>query len=412
MIGQRWLVLTVLFVARGSMGYQFQSVASVASWIDSEFHVGYAVIGTVIGLYTIPGAILSLPGGLFGARFGDRAVCLSGLLLMIGGGLLTCAGDTVLPLTAGRLISGAGAVLFNLVLTKMATDWFAGREIVFAMGTLMSSWPFGIALGLIVQGRIAEALGWRTGMAFAALFCLFSLVLVLTLYRPPPDGQATAASGTWWAPPNWPSLRSLLVASVAWSFFNLGLIVLLGFGANLLAVRGMTMLDASAVTSIPLWIAILSIPIGGFIIQRSKVPGLLAGLSYVAAAAALAALCLDAWPIIACIVFGLAIGPGPGAIMALPSRVLRPEHRITGLGIFGTLYAVIVGGGPWLAGWLAEAAHTPAAAILLGGALFAACVPLMILFEATARGANKPRAKVRPRSGLEAMPLAKLGPSR
>jgi hypothetical protein len=78
---------------------------------------------------------------------------------MIGGGLLSCAGDTVLPLTAGRLISGAGAILFNLVLTKMATDWFAGREIVFAMGSLMSSWPFGIALGLIVQGRIRRGAG-------------------------------------------------------------------------------------------------------------------------------------------------------------------------------------------------------------------------------------------------------------
>jgi predicted MFS family arabinose efflux permease len=385
MIGQRWLVLIVLFVARSSMGYQFQSVASVAVWIESEFHVGYAVIGTLIGLYTIPGAILSLPGGLFGARYGDRAVCLTGLLLMIGGGLLSCAGDTVLPLTAGRLISGAGAILFNLVLTKMATDWFAGREIVFAMGSLMSSWPFGIALGLIVQGRIAEALGWRTSMALAALFCLVSLALVVTLYRPPPDGQAATKEGTWWNPPDWSSLRSLLVACVAWSFFNLGLIVLLGFGADLLAARGMAVLDASAVTSIPLWIAILSIPIGGLIVQRSKTPGLFAGLSYVTAAAALVALCLDAWPVIACIAFGLAIGPGPGAIMALPSRVLRPEHRITGLGIFGSLYGVIVGTGPWLAGRLAETAQTPAAAVLLGGALFAACVPLMILFEATVR---------------------------
>jgi len=393
LIGQRWLALIVLFVARGSMGYQFQSVASLASPIDSEFRIGYAAIGTLIGLYTIPGAFLSLPGGLFGVRFGDRAVCLAGLLLMIGGGLLTCVGgDSVLPLTAGRLISGAGAILFNLVLTKMATDWFAGREIVFAMGTLMSSWPFGIALGLIVQGRIAEVAGWRTSMAVAALFCLFSLVLVLTLYRPPPEVQTApvAKGGTWWNPPDRASLRSLLVACVAWGFFNLGLIVLLCFGAGLLAQRGRTMLDAAAVTSIPLWIAILSIPIGGYIVQRSKAPGLLAGMSYLAAAAALVGLCLDAWPLLACIVFGLAIGPGPGAIMALPSRVLRPEHRITGLGIFGSLYAVIVGIGPWLAGRLAEAAHTPVAALLLGAALFAACVPLMILFEATVRRPETP----------------------
>ena len=391
MPGQRWLALVVLFVARGSMGYQFQSVASLAAPIDAEFQIGYAAIGTLVGLYTIPGALLSLPGGLVGARFGDRTVCLAGLLLMIGGGLLTCVGDTVLPLTAGRLISGAGSILFNLVLTKMATDWFAGREIVFAMGTLMSSWPFGIALGLIAQGRIAEALGWRASMAVAALLCLLSLVLVLMLYRPPPDARPVAAGGgTWWSPPDRSSLQSLLIACVAWGVFNLGLITLLSFGAAHLVRRGWTMLDATAVVSIPLWIAILSIPVGGFFVQRSRSPGLMACLSYLAVSGALVALCLDTWPILACIALGLAIGPGPGAIMALPSRVLRPQHRITGFGIFGSVYGVIVGIGPWLAGQLVEAAHTPAAALLLGAGLFAACVPLTILFEATVRGADTP----------------------
>jgi MFS family permease len=203
MIDQRWLILFVLFVARSSFGYQFQSVASSAALIEAELHVGYAAIGTLIGLYTIPGAFLSLPGGVLGARFGDRAVGAAGLVLMIGGSLLTCAGDTVLPLTAGRLISGAGAVLFSLILNKMIIDWFAGRDIVFAMGTLLSSWPFGIALGLMVQGRIAESFGWRTGMAIAALFCLLALVLILVVYRPPPDTPARAGGGdTWWNPPD------------------------------------------------------------------------------------------------------------------------------------------------------------------------------------------------------------------
>ena len=241
-------MLIVLFVARTSFGYQFQSLASSAALIEAELHIGYAVIGTLIGLYNIPGAFLSLPGGVFGARFGDRAVLTTGLVLMIGGGLLTCAGDTVLPLTAGRLISGAGSVLFGLVLTKMIIDWFAGREIVFAMGTFLSSWPFGIALGLIVQGKIAESLGWRTGMAIAALFCLLALVLILGVYRPPPDAAARgSADNTWWNPPDWHSLRSVLIAASAWGCLNLGLIVMFSFGATILAMRGMSMQNAAKI---------------------------------------------------------------------------------------------------------------------------------------------------------------------
>jgi predicted MFS family arabinose efflux permease len=346
MIDQRWLILVVLFVARSSFGYQFQSVASSAPLIEAELHIGYAAIGTLIGLYTIPGAFLSVPGGMLGARFGDRTVGVTGLVLMIGGGLLMCTGDTVLPLTVGRLISGAGSVLFALVLNKMLVDWFAGREIVFAMGTFLSSWPFGIALGLIVQGRIAESIGWRAGMAIAALFCLFALVLILVVYRSPPGAAARAAGGSpWWNPPDWPSLRSVLIAGTAWGCFNVGLIILFSFGASLLAVRGMSVQDAASVTSIALWILIPSSPLGAYLLQRSAIPGLLANLSYLAAGLSLLALYLEAWPVLACIAFGLALGPGPGVLTAMPSRVLRPEHRITGLAIFATLNSAIMGSG-------------------------------------------------------------------
>jgi predicted MFS family arabinose efflux permease len=305
---------------------------------------------------------------------------------MIGGGLLTCAGDTMLPLTAGRLISGAGSVLFSLVLNKMIIDWFAGREIVFAMGTLLSSWPFGIALGLMVQGRIAESFGWRTGMAIAALFCLLALVLILVVYRPPPDTAAREGGGnTWWNPPDWPSLRSVLIAASAWGCLNVGLIIMFSFGASLLAVRGMSMQDAASITSIALWISIFSVPVGGYLLQRSARPRLLANLSYLAGGLALLALYLGIWPVLACAAFGVVLGPGPGDLTAMPSRVLRPEHRITGLAIFATLNSAIMGIGPMIAGMLADVAHSPAAALLLGVAMMVACVPLTTLFEATLR---------------------------
>jgi predicted MFS family arabinose efflux permease len=386
MIDQRWLILGVLFVARTSFGYQFQSLASSAALIEAELHIGYAVIGTLIGVYTIPGAFLSLPGGVLGARFGDRAVGATGLVLMIGGGLLTCAGDTLLPLTAGRLISGAGSVLFSLVLNKMIIDWFAGREIVFAMGTLLSSWPFGIALGLVVQGRIAESLGWRTGMAIAALFCLLALVLILVVYRPPPGAAGRTGGGnTWWNPPDWLSLRSVLIAATAWGCVNVGLIIMFSFVASLLAVRGMSMQDAASTTSIALWISIFSVPVGGYLLQRTARPRLLANLSYLAGGLALLALYLGIWPILACVAFGLVLGPCPGDLTAMPSRVLRPEHRITGLAIFATLNSALMGVGPMIAGILADAAHSPAPALLLGVAVVVACVPLTMLFEATLR---------------------------
>ena len=53
------------------------------------------------------------------------------------------AGATPWALFTGRVISGVGAVLFNVVLTKMVADWFAGREIVTAMALTAATWPLG-----------------------------------------------------------------------------------------------------------------------------------------------------------------------------------------------------------------------------------------------------------------------------
>ena len=71
-MGNRWAVLAFVTVARTAMGFQFQSVAAVGPFLVADLGLSYAELGTLIGLYLMPGAFLALPGGLLGARFGDR----------------------------------------------------------------------------------------------------------------------------------------------------------------------------------------------------------------------------------------------------------------------------------------------------------------------------------------------------
>ena len=149
--------------------------------------MGFAELGTLIGLYHICGVVLSLPGGLIIRRLGDKNLCAIGLTMMAGGGCIVGLSHTYGVAFAGRLASGMGATLFNLVMTKMATDWFARREIVLAMAVILSTWPFGIALGLVIEPRIADAFGWRPVMLLAGAICLLSLLLVALCYRQPPD---------------------------------------------------------------------------------------------------------------------------------------------------------------------------------------------------------------------------------
>src|SRR5205085_12647642 len=148
-VQNRWVMLAVLFVARTAMGFQFQTVASTGPFLLDALAIDFTTLGVLIGLYMLPGIVIALPGGMLGQRFGAKRMVLAGLAMMAIGGAIMGASSSFVAAAAGRLLSGTGAVLFNVLVTKMIADWFAGREITTAMATLVSSWPLGLALGLL-----------------------------------------------------------------------------------------------------------------------------------------------------------------------------------------------------------------------------------------------------------------------
>src|SRR4051812_13525087 len=144
---ERWLILLVLFIARAAIAFQFQSIPALSPLLVDSLRIDYALLGTLVGLYMLPGVIFSLAGGLVGQRFGDKQIALLGLSLMVLGGLWVGLSETYLSASLGRIVSGVGAVLLNIVLAKMVTDWFAGREIVMAMALFVSRLAGGHRLG-------------------------------------------------------------------------------------------------------------------------------------------------------------------------------------------------------------------------------------------------------------------------
>jgi hypothetical protein len=62
-VRSRWTALAVVSLTRLSMGFQFQSIASIAPFLIDEFRLSYAQLGWLMGLYLLPGAAIALPGG-------------------------------------------------------------------------------------------------------------------------------------------------------------------------------------------------------------------------------------------------------------------------------------------------------------------------------------------------------------
>ena len=151
----RWLILSVLFVARTTMAFQFQSIASVSPLLVAELHINLAALGILVGAWMLPGVFVAIPGGLLGQRFGDKRVVLAALALMVAGSVLVATADGYGAALLGRVVSGTGAVLVNVLLTKMVADWFSGPQVATAMGIFVVSWPLGIGLSLLLLGPVS-----------------------------------------------------------------------------------------------------------------------------------------------------------------------------------------------------------------------------------------------------------------
>ena len=384
----RWRALLLLTLARVSLGVQFQSVAVASPILVRDLGLGYTDLGTLIGLYFLPGIMVALPGGALARRFGDRNLAVFGLLLMTLGGLLTALAQGFGLLATGRLLSGCGAVLLNVLGAKMVTDWFAGREIVLAMAIYVNSFPIGIGIAVLLLGTIAGALGWPAAMLAAALLAAASFVVLLFVYRPHPNDGAGGMSGA--AIDARSALLAVLAGSI-WGLFNGAFAVMVGFSPTFLLGLGLGPGEAGLAVTAATWLSVLTIQIGAMIAQRWENYLALMVLGALGWACCLLALALGIKPGITLAAAGLLCGFPIGVIMAMPAQALPPEHRAFGVGLFYTMLYVGHAGVPPLAGWLRDQSGSGGAAFWLSAALAAGLLPLYILFRAGLRRTATPR---------------------
>ena len=374
----RWGVLAVLFAVRLTMAFQFESVAAVAPLLGREFSASLADIGVLIGLYFTPGVALSLPGGAIGRKFGDKAAAIAALLVMLTGNLAMALGDNWSWQIAGRLVAGAGGVLLNVQLTKMVADWFAGKEIATAMAILVNSWPAGIAIALVTLPHIGTAYG--IGAVNLAVTALLAVAAMLAAsYRPPKNITVATSAATTRL-----DVRALLAVAIAgmmWGLFNVGFNMIFSFGPSMLTEHGWSIAAAGSAISIVLWIAVVSVPLGGLVADRSNRPQAVLILGCLLFALLMVALPRTDAVIAVVIALGLISGQPAGPLLSLPARVLQPATRAIGMGVFYTVYYGAMMLGPVIAGAAANRSGSAGAALDFGGAVLIACPLLLLAFN-------------------------------
>lgn len=371
MNSKRWFILGVLFLARTAMGFQFQSVVGVSSFLRADLGIGLGELGVLLGAYMLPGILVALPGGKLGERFGKKQVAIAGLLLMATGGALTAMAGDLAMITFGRVISGVGAVIVNVLLTGMVAEWFARDRLVTAMAILVTSWPFGIGIALVTGPLVAAALGWPAMMWLSAVFSLLTCSLIALVYRHP---DSAAGSSTQIIRDKL-TKRDFWIATWAgqvWALYNVGYIIVISFMPALMLADGVSPTTAGLVTSLATWILIVTVPFGGVLVDRIGHRVAIMQLCFTIMAVAMAATAVMPAALAIVIIIGIFAGPPAGAIMALPANALRSAVRSTGMGIYFTWYYVAMAVMPPFAGWLGDLTGAVSAPLIFGAVVMAA----------------------------------------
>ena len=370
-----WMILAALALGRIAYGYQFQTVATLATDLVPRFGLSYAGLGSLIGSYNLLGMFVALPLGLLGRRFGDRVVLGTGLALMVAGACLSAVGDTPAVITAGRVVAGAGGVAMIVLQSKVIADWFTGPWFMVGISVSVCAFPIGMGLAALVLPAVLDGFGVRAALLTDAVPAAMALVLFLASYREPAHREAVPRR---FSLPSRRECLLLVVAGGVWTVYTAGYSGFLSYLPSSLAGRGYGLAVTALVMTIATWGSVAGTLAGGGLAARFG--GLLVFLTgTVSLSGGMAGSALSGWPVAWALLLGVVGSIQPGVIMAVGTLSARAENRAVGMGLFYTMYYLGGTFAPGLCGVAADYAGRREGALLAAAGIAALAVPLFVL---------------------------------
>lgn len=413
----RWVVLAIMSLICLAAYYIYDSVTPIGTLIKSELSLSGAEYGLLFSFYSVGNVflLLVLVGGVLVDRMGLRAagilyglMCCVGTALtaagasaslraLLGGGygwLSTALGPQVSPelgvMLLGRLVYGVGTECILLVNNKVLARWFRGRELAFAYGLNLTIMRLGTFLALNLQAEVADWLGLRGSLWFAAavmlggfstFFAYLGLERAARGRRGAPQVSGTSAL----APQDRFVLRETfsfgapfwLISALSVAFYS-AVFPFQAYAPDLLVQRfGYTVNQAGHVTSALIFGSMVCTPIlGWYVDRRGRRATLMIAGSLLLVPCHLLIGYTSVPPVLPIFLVGVALSLVPAALWAaIPMMV--PESRLgTAFGVIGYVQNLGLMLFPYLAGRIADA-HTVAGP---GGQPVVDYAPTMLMF--------------------------------
>ncbi len=290
----RWLMIGLLFVVYVLMFIDRVNISIAAKYIMPEYGLSDVQFGWIFSAFVLGYALVQIPGGWLGDRFGPRRVLTSAILWWsVFTAATALAGDLFLTSLVGvvgsfavvRVLIGLGEAAAPPNGNRVIANWVAPQERALAHGIAIGGSSLGAALTPPLIVWIMLAWGWRATFYLAGGV---GVVVALVWYwlsadRPAEhrwvnkeelqyinqDAESSPTPSPSSAVVPW---RVLLGQRDLWfltaAYFVLGYIFYIYFSwfyLYLVNVRGFSMLDGGFYTTAPFLASAIASPIGGWL---------------------------------------------------------------------------------------------------------------------------------------------------
>jgi len=284
-----WRSIAAGFAVAFAVGWNFTNVSADAPALAADYHVSLAAIGLLTTVLFLAHALLQLPAGRSGDRFGPRSVALVGMLVILSGNLAALVPGPFWIAVLARSIVGVGTGL--TFITGLDHLRRAGGSAL--LQGIYAGTP-GAAMGLafVLVPQLQPVLHWRGAFISAAAIAAVALAMQ---FASPPDragahrGAAGPRLGATWALARNRQMLRLAILNMA----SAGVPSVMSAWTVTLLVRagGYSIGAAGAIGSFAVFGSIASRPLGGWIVhQRPAQIRLAIALSILGGAAGVAAL--------------------------------------------------------------------------------------------------------------------------
>lgn len=344
------LAFAVAYTSLLAFAFAFQSLPPILRLIMKDLGLNHTEAGLLMGLFALPGILLTIPGGWLTDLYGPKRVGIISAVLTICGTLVVAGAPDFTWLAIGRLISGIGAMTLVVIAASLISRTFEGRRLGTAMGIYNTGMPIGTIVCFTLLGAIGVKWGWREAVAVSTLAAFAALALLI--YRPEdrikPVPAGIARSLSLAGGPIW-------LAGLAWLWFNAAAIAFLTFSPDYFQSLGIKASAAAFMASFFMWGALIVSPmIGPFIggVRRKRLliiaGAVIPGLIYLALPAA------PEWRLPLLVTLGLAAALLPAPLFALPAEIVDRRNQGIAFGILSTCLNVGILLGPFIVGRLRD----------------------------------------------------------